>query len=79
MNDYPFLTGLLSVTALAVLSFVAVFGTKALLVFLGIDLKKRKEEPPKEKPPVRRRRQTGRTIIINPDDVSRIFVKREND
>ena len=72
MKDFIF--GFSCFLILYLIAFVAVFGTKSLLVYLKI-LPLKKQNPVK-KPKKTKTRQPIRSITINPNDVDRIYVKR---
>jgi hypothetical protein len=76
MKNFPFLCGLFNFILLFVLCFIAVFGLKSLLMFLGIlPPTVAKSSPPPAKP---KKRPPLKTLTINPDDYDRIYVKRKN-
>ncbi len=52
--------------------FITVFGIRSLLDFLGIKQNKKKRRK-KQK----RKKYYGKTLTINPDEIGRIYVKRE--
>lgn len=72
MKDFIF--GFSSFIILYLFAFVAVFGTKSLLVYLKI--LPLKSQSPVKKTKKAKTRQPIRSITINPNDVDRIYVKR---
>ncbi len=72
MKDFIF--GFSCFLILYLIAFVAVFGTKSLLVYLKI--LPLKNQNPVKKPKKTKTRQPIRSITINPNDVDRIYVKR---
>ena len=71
MKDFVF--GLTCFLILYSISFVIVFGTKSLLIYLKILPIKQTNQNKKPKP---KRKTQIRSITINPNDVDRIYVKR---
>ena len=72
MKDFIF--GFFCLLVLYLISFVVVFGTKSLLVYLKVLPLKSQNKVKKAKKTINR--QPIRSITINPNDVDRIYVKR---
>ena len=72
MKDFIF--GFFCLLVLYLISFVVVFGTKSLLVYLKVLPLKSQNKAKKAKKTTNR--QPIRSITINPNDVDRIYVKR---
>ena len=71
MKDFIF--GLTCFLILYLISFITVFGIKSLLLYLKILPIKQNNTVKKPKP---KKRTPIRSITINPNDVDRIYVKR---
>ena len=83
MESLNVINGFLWTVFIFIVSFIIVFGIKAAFDFLGIrfDFKRIRKEPPEEqKPPVKpkRKRQQGKTIVIDPDGITRISFKKSD-
>ena len=68
-----FIFGLTCFLVVYLISFIAVFGTKSLLLYLKILPIK---QPTKNTKPKPKKRTKIRSITINPNDVDRIYVRR---
>lgn len=83
MESLNVINGFLWTVFIFIISFIIVFGMKAAFDFLGIrfDFKRTRKEPEKEqKPPVKpkMKRQQGKTIVIDPDGITRISFKKSS-
>lgn len=84
MGSLNVINGFLWTVFIFIISFIIVFGVKAALDFLGIrfNFNRTRKEPEKEqKPPVKpeRKRQHGKTIVIDPDGITRISFKKSSE
>lgn len=84
MGSLNVINGFLWTAFIFIISFIIVFGVKAALDFFGIRFnfkRARKEPPDKQKPPEspkRKRRSQGKTIVIDPDGITRISFKKSS-
>ncbi len=73
MSWYEFFNGLLWIAFIFAICFIAVFGVKSLADFIGIKPRKKPEAPSR---PKKRRAPTGKTVVIDPEGVSKISFKK---
>ena len=78
MGSLNVINGCLWTAFIFIISFIIVFGVKAALDFFGIrfNFKRARKEPPEN--PKKKRRSQGKTIVIDPDGITRISFKKSS-